>query len=57
MNDWKATAVKLGGISRAKVFQLWGSGELHSVTIGSRRFSTDGQIADYISRLEAGVGA
>lgn len=57
MNDWQATSSRLGGICRSKVFQLWASGELGSVTIGRRRFSTDAQIADYISRLEAGAGA
>lgn len=52
MNDWEATGLKLGGISRSQVFQLWASGELASVKIGRRRFSTDTQIAEYISRLE-----
>jgi len=55
LNDWKATSSKLGGICRSKVFQLWTSGELGSVRIGSRRFSTDAQIAGYIARLEAAV--
>ena len=52
MNDWKATAAKLGNVSRSTVFGLWARGELGSVTIGSRRFSTDRQLAEYISRLE-----
>lgn len=52
MNDWKATSTKLGGISRTMVFQLWASGALASVRVGRRRFSTDKQIVDYISRLE-----
>lgn len=52
MNDHKAVGVKLGGISRSTVFGLWASGELPSVKIGKRRFSTDKQIEDYISRLE-----
>lgn len=52
MNDWEATASKLGGISRSLVFQLWRTGELASVKVGKRRFSTDKQIAEYISRLE-----
>jgi hypothetical protein len=55
VNDWEATAGKLGGICRSKVFELWQSGDLASVTIGRRRFSTDKQIHDYISRLEAAV--
>jgi hypothetical protein len=55
VNDWEATAGKLGGICRSKVFELWSSGALASVTIGRRRFSTDAQIADYIHRLEAGA--
>lgn len=52
MNDWEATALKLGGISRTLVFKLWHSGELASVKVGGRRFSTDRQISEYISRLE-----
>lgn len=52
MNDHKAVGLKLGGISRTTVFQLWASGALGSVTIGRRRFSTDKQIEDYVSRLE-----
>ena len=52
MNDWKATSAKLGGIGRTTVFALWASGDLASVRIGTRRFSTDQQVADYISRLE-----
>ncbi|WP_165617829.1 hypothetical protein [Mycobacterium syngnathidarum] len=52
MNDWKATSMKLGGISRTMVFQLWRTGELASCKIGKLRFSTDRQIEDYISRLE-----
>lgn len=55
MNDWKATADKLGGVSRSTVFALWKSGELPSVTVRSRRFSTDRQIGDYIARLESGA--
>lgn len=52
MHDWEATSVKLGGISRTMVFQLWASGALASVKVGRRRFSTDKQIAEYIERLE-----
>lgn len=52
-NNWEGTAQKLGGICRSKVFELWQSGELASVTIGRRRFSTDQQIEAYIARLEA----
>ncbi len=52
MNDWEATAAKLGGVSRTLVFQLWASGQLGSVTIGRRRFSTDKQINEYIAKLE-----
>jgi hypothetical protein len=55
VNDWEATGLKLGGICRSLVFQLWSSGDLASVTIGRRRFSTDAQIADYIHQLEAGA--
>ncbi|MHA7661843.1 hypothetical protein [Mycolicibacterium sp. HS_4_1] len=52
LNDWRGTAAKLGGVSRTLVFELWKSGELKSVTIKSRRFSTDEQIATYIQSLE-----
>ncbi len=52
MNDYKAVGVKLGGICRSLVFQLWASGELGSVKIGRRRFSTDKQIDEYVARLE-----
>ena len=52
VNDWNATADKLGGVGRSTVFELWKTGELGSVTIGRRRFSTDRQIENYIGRLE-----
>lgn len=52
VNTWEQTSAKLGGISRTLVFQLWASGALASVKIGRRRFSTDAQISEYISRLE-----
>ncbi|TEA06268.1 MULTISPECIES: hypothetical protein [Mycobacteriaceae] len=55
MNDWEAVGLKLGGICRSLVFQLWRTGELPSVKIGKRRFSTDRQIAEYVARLEAGA--
>ncbi|MHA7652951.1 hypothetical protein ACX9NE_25360 [Mycobacterium sp. ML4] len=50
-NDHAAVRAQLG-VSRTVVFALWKSGELGSVTIGRRRFSTDRQIDDYLSRLE-----
>lgn len=53
MNDWKATAQRLGGISRSLVFALWASGELPSVKVRNRRFSTDRQLDSYIAKLEA----
>lgn len=52
MNDWEATGLRLGGISRSLVFQLWRTKELGSVKVGKRRFSTDKQISEYITRLE-----
>ena len=52
MNDWRQVSAKLGGISRSTVWQLWTAGALASVTIGRRRFSTDRQLAAYISGLE-----
>lgn len=56
MNDWAAIAEQLR-VKRSTVFQLWGSGQLGSVTIGRRRFSTDRQIADFIRRLEMNAEA
>lgn len=58
LHDWAAVAEQLGGISRSTVYTLWKSGELKSIQIGGteragRRFSTDRQIAEYITRLEA----
>jgi len=52
VNDWKATADKLGGVGRSTVFELWKTGELKSVTIGRRRFSTNAQIERYVVALE-----
>ena len=57
VNDWEATAARLGDISRSTVFALWASKQLGSVKIGKRRFSTDRQIDEYIERLEAESGA
>ncbi|MDO3110284.1 hypothetical protein [Mycobacteroides abscessus] len=56
MNDWKAVAARLGSIGRSTVFHLWASGELRSVKIGKRRFSTDRQVSEYIDRLESAAG-
>ncbi|MCV7074168.1 hypothetical protein MJO55_25745 [Mycolicibacterium rufum] len=50
-NDHSETGARLG-VSRSVVFALWASGELGSVKIGRRRFSTDRQIDAYLSRLE-----
>ena len=52
MNDWQETAAKLGHVSRGTVFRLWRSGELASVKVRRRRFSTDSQIDAYVARLE-----
>ncbi|MFV8173747.1 hypothetical protein [Mycolicibacterium peregrinum] len=51
LNNWRSTAAKLGGISRTTVFELWASGALGSVTLGTRRFSTDEQITSFIAGL------
>lgn len=53
MNNWQATADRLGGISRTSVYALWRSGALQSVKIGHLRFSTDKQIDMYVARLES----
>ncbi len=56
LHGWKATGERLGGIGRSSVFKLWYSGELGSVKVLDRRFSTDEQINEYISRqTEGGV--
>lgn len=57
MNDHRATGEKLGGIGRTVVFRLWKTGELGSVKIGGRRFSTDRQINDYIAKLEGAANS
>ena len=54
-NDCRETGAKLG-VGRSKVFELWGTGELKSITIGARRFSTDRQIEEFLAALEAGAG-
>lgn len=51
-NNYAVVGARLG-VSRTVVFNLWASGELASVTIGRRRFSTDRQIDDYLARLES----
>lgn len=51
-NDYRQVGQRLG-VGRSAVFGLWASGELASVTIGRRRFSTDRQIDAYLSRLES----
>lgn len=50
-NDFREVGARLR-IGRSVVFKLWASGELGSVTIGRRRFSTDRQIDEYLARLE-----
>jgi len=55
-NDHVATGARLG-VGRSTVFGLWSSGQLGSVTIGRKRFSTDRQIEDYLTRLESPGGA
>ena len=40
------------GIGRTKLYELIDSGELRSVTIGSRRFVTDAALDDFITRLD-----
>ncbi len=54
-NDHREVGARLG-IGRSAVFSLWASGELGSVTIGRRRFSTDRQLDEYLSRLEQAAG-
>ncbi|MDO2969557.1 hypothetical protein [Mycobacteroides abscessus] len=52
VHDCTAVQRALGDISRSTVRRLWRTGQLKSVQIGSRRFSTSGQLADYIAQLE-----
>ncbi|TWS29271.1 helix-turn-helix domain-containing protein [Tsukamurella conjunctivitidis] len=54
MNDHADVSARLK-VSRSTVFALWKSGQLGSVKIGKRRFSTDRQITEYVARLEAGA--
>ncbi|MFN6548896.1 hypothetical protein ACP6C7_07240 [Mycolicibacterium septicum] len=51
MNDWEAVAARLS-VGRSTVFALWQSGQLASVKIAARRFSTDRQLDEFIARLE-----
>lgn len=53
LNNWEQTGQQLGGIGRSSVFKLWDTGQLGSVKVLGRRFSTDRQIAEYIAKLEA----
>lgn len=53
LNGWESTAHQLGGISRSSIFKLWDTGQLASVKVLGRRFSTDRQIAEYIAKLES----
>jgi hypothetical protein len=55
MNDWRDLSAELH-VSRSTIFGLWQSGDLASVKIGKRRFSTDRQLADFVERLEAQAG-
>jgi hypothetical protein len=55
-NDAVATGQKLG-VGRSTVFELWRRGQLKSVTIGKRRFSTDNQIAEFVHGLETAANA
>ncbi|YCU71204.1 hypothetical protein ACRYG0_01145 [Mycobacteroides abscessus] len=52
MNNCSAVQRALGDVSLSTVRRLWRTGELESVTIGRRRFSTDRQLADFIAKLE-----
>ncbi|BDB45396.1 MULTISPECIES: hypothetical protein [Mycobacterium] len=54
-NDHRQVGQRLG-VGRSAVFNLWASGELESVTIGRRRFSTDRQLEEYLARLEQASG-
>ncbi|SKT67876.1 Uncharacterised protein [Mycobacteroides abscessus subsp. massiliense] len=40
-------------LGRTAVFGLLNSGELRSVKVGRRRLVSEGQLIDYIARLEA----
>lgn len=53
LHDQKATRDRLGGIGLTKLYELWGTGELGSVYIGKRRYSSEAQIEDFIQRLES----
>ncbi len=53
LHGQKAIRLRLGGIGLTKLYELWGSGELGSCYIGSRRYSSEAQIEDFIQRLES----
>lgn len=57
LNNWQETSAKLGGASRSLVFKLWATGELGSVKVGKLRFSTDDQIAHFITQQSSGGAA
>lgn len=50
-------AEELGGVSRSTLYQLFRSGELASVKIGSRRLIPAEAITDYVQTLRVGSAA
>ncbi|MEN4448091.1 helix-turn-helix domain-containing protein [Mycobacterium sp. SM3041] len=51
MNDIQQICERLG-VGRTTVYRLLNTGALGQVRVGRRRFSTDKQLDDYISKLE-----
>lgn len=47
-----AAAARIG-MSRSRLYELLGAGELRSVKVGRRRLIPESAIADYIARVEA----
>lgn len=50
---WPDAATMLGGLSRAKTFQLVQSGDLPSVLVGRRRLVVVEGLHQYVARLRA----
>jgi len=50
--DWRQTSRHLGGLGESRVRELWASGELLSVTVGSRRFTRAVDLREYVDALQ-----
>lgn len=55
--DGERSIVAITGLSRSTVYAEIKAGRLKTVTVGSRRFSTDRFLDEYVSALEGGSSA